>query len=223
MEKAMRVEKSFWSRFIRLIFGLFLFAVGIVLNIHANIGYAPWDIFHAGISSVSGISIGQASMLAGFVAGLISVLLGEEIGIGSIANMFLIGIFVDFIISTGIVPVLEQPALGTIMMLTGFVIIAFASYFYMSSGFGAGPRDALMVAVSRKTDFNIGIVRTAIEILVGASGYLMGGLVGFGTVLCALSIGWIVDKVFRILDFNPKLIDHENLSETFARIKQQRS
>lgn len=78
-------------RFCKLILGLFLYALGIVLTIQANIGYGPWEVFHVGISAVTGISIGTASIIVGLVIVFITILMGEKIGIGTLLNMLLIG------------------------------------------------------------------------------------------------------------------------------------
>ena len=47
------------GRFARLNLGFVLYALGIVLTIQANIGYAPWDVFHAGFSQTTGLSFGK--------------------------------------------------------------------------------------------------------------------------------------------------------------------
>lgn len=87
--------QSYKLRFLKLIAGLMLYAVGIVLTLRANIGYAPWDVFHAGTSNITGIQLGTASIIVGLVVLVIAVLLGEKLGAGSILNMLLIGLFIN--------------------------------------------------------------------------------------------------------------------------------
>lgn len=199
-------------RLSRLIFGLWLFSIGIVLTIKAQIGYAPWDVFHAGLAAVSGMSFGVASIAAGLAIVLIGILLREKIGLGTVLNMVLIGIFLDWLLP--IIPQARHWLSGGLMMLAGLFVIAFASYFYLSSGFGAGPRDSLMVALTRRTKLPVGIIRAAIELMAVLGGWMMGGLFGPGTLIFALGIGICVQLTFRLLRFDPTKIRHENLLET---------
>lgn len=157
--------KQFYIRLLRLLWGLFLYAFGIVVTLNAHIGYAPWEVFHVGIAKTTGISIGIASILAGVIIGIIAVLLGEKLGLGTILNMILIGIFLDLILEFHIIPIANNFIFGTIMMIIGLFIIALASYFYIGAAFGAGPRDSLMVALTRKTRLPIGVCRGTIEFL----------------------------------------------------------
>lgn len=101
------------------------------------------------------------------------------------------------------------------MLISGLFIIAFGSYFYIASAFGAGPRDSLMVLVTRKTGLPIGVCRGAIELTAVAVGWYLGGLVGIGTVISALAIGFCIQITFRLLRFDATKIRHERLQETF--------
>lgn len=207
--------KNFMIRFSKLIFGLFLYALGIVITIKANIGYSPWDVFHAGLSETVGITMGMASILTGFVIITITAVLGEKFGIGTILNMFLIGIFFDLIMWSDFIPTADSLIFGFAGMIIGLFVIAFASYFYIGSGFGAGPRDSLMVSLSRKTKLPIGICRSTIEIIVVSMGYLLGGMLGAGTILAAFSVGFCVQFVFKLLKFDAAKIKHETVKDTY--------
>ena len=149
--------KYFLQRMPRLILGLFLYALGIYVTIRANIGYAPWDVFHTGISKASVMTLGLSSIVVGVVIGLLAVLLGEKIGLGTVANMVVVGLFIDVLIQWNPIPINQNFWLGIPMMILGLYIIAFATYFYIGTGFGAGPRDSLMVALTRKTGLPVGI------------------------------------------------------------------
>ncbi|MGE5627723.1 MAG: hypothetical protein ACM3X7_06340, partial [Solirubrobacterales bacterium] len=96
--------KQFSIRLLRLILGLFLYSVGIVVTMSAHIGYAPWDVFHVGLGKAAGMSIGTASILTGLVIGVITIMLGEKLGLGTILNMVLIGWFLDIIMKLNIIP-----------------------------------------------------------------------------------------------------------------------
>lgn len=204
----------FVKRLFRLVFGLLLYAVGIVTTIKADIGYAPWDVFHVGLSRTVGLSIGIASIAVGFLIVAIVALAKEKIGIGTVLNMLLIGVFMDLILLADVIPVFESPVLGFFEMIAGLFIIAVASFFYIGSGFGAGPRDSLMVYLTRKTHLPVGLIRACIEITVTLLGWLLGGKAGVGTVIAGFAIGFCVQITFRLLRFDPTVIRHETLSDT---------
>ncbi|MBK5241176.1 hypothetical protein [Clostridium sp.] len=208
--------KQFCIRMLRLICGLFLYALGIVVTMNANIGYAPWDVFHVGFSKMVGMSIGTASIVTGVVIGVISVLLGEKLGLGTILNMILIGVFLDMILALNIIPLASNLSLGIVMMIIGLFIIALATYFYIGSSFGAGPRDSLMVALIRKTGLSVGICRGSIELIAVFIGWKLGGMIGIGTIISAFIIGFCVQVTFKLLKFDPTKINHETLHETYT-------
>jgi uncharacterized membrane protein YczE len=207
--------KQFLIRLLRLIFGLFLFALGIVVTMNAHIGYAPWDVFHVGLAKMVGLSIGTVSIITGVVIVIITLLLGEKLGLGTILNMVLIGIFLDILLEFHIVPIASNLVFGIIMNVVGLFIIAFASYFYIGSDFGAGPRDSLMVALTRKTGLPIGICRGTIELIAVFIGWRLGGMLGIGTIISAFVIGFCVQITFKLLKFDVTKVKHETLDQTF--------
>lgn len=207
--------KNFLMRLLRLILGLFLYALGINFTLKANVGYAPWDVFHVGFSRIVGMSIGTTTIITGVVIVLITVILGEKVGLGTILNMLLIGAFLDILLVLQLIPTANNLLLGILMIIVGLFIVAFATYFYISTGFGAGPRDSLMVALTRKTKLPVGICRGTIEFLAVFIGWRLGGMVGIGTVLSALLIGFCVQITFKFLKFDTTKIKHETLAETF--------
>ena len=210
--------KQFSIIILRLMWGLFLYSLGIVFTINAHIGYAPWDVFHIGLANTVGLSIGTVLILIGIIIGLISVLLGEKIGIGTILNMIFIGLFLDIILKLDVIPVADNLLLGIIMLFIGLFIIAFATYFYIGSALGAGPRDSLMVAVTRITKLPIGICRGIIEFFVVALGWMLGGMVGIGTVLAAFGIGFCVQITFGLLKFDATKVKHETIADTYRKL-----
>lgn len=207
--------RIFFTRLLRLIWGLFLYALGIVVTINASIGYAPWDVFHVGLVKTVGISIGTASIVTGVVIVAIAAFLGEKLGLGTLLNMVLIGVFMDLIIRINIIPMLNNFPLGIMMLIIGLFIIALASYFYIGSAFGAGPRDSLMVALTRKTGLPIGVCRGIIEFLAAFVGWRLGGMLGVGTIISALAIGFCVQVTFKLLKFEATEVKHETLEQTF--------
>jgi uncharacterized membrane protein YczE len=213
--------KQFISRIASLLFGLFLYALGIALAIKANIGYSPWEVFHVGFAHKAGFTIGLATILTGVVVIAIVIALGEKIGLGTILNLFLIGLFVDLIFWINRIPVQNHFALGAAMLLAGLVSISIGSYFYIRTGFGAGPRDSLMVALNRKTKLPVGICRSFIELTVTVSGWFLGGMVGVGTVLSVIAIGFFVQITFALFKFVPATVKHETLYQTYKNLRDK--
>lgn len=205
----------FSIRLLKLIWGLFLYALGIVVTINAHIGYLPWDVFHVGLAQTTGMSIGVASIVVGVIIGILAVLLREKLGLGTVLNMVLIGVFMDGILNLHVIPTASNFVIGSFMMILGLFIIAFGSYFYIGSAFGAGPRDSLMVALTRITKLPIGVCRAIIELLAALVGWQLGGMLGAGTILSAFAIGFCVQIIFKALKFRPTTIQHESLDQTF--------
>lgn len=211
--------RHFLIRLSSLVFGLFLFAVGIVLTMQANVGYAPWDVFHAGLARVSGISIGIVSIFVGLAILVVVLLLGERFGLGTVLNMVLIGLFIDLLLGPVAVPRSSVWYLSWPMLIGGLFVIALGSFFYIRSGFGAGPRDSLMVALARRTRWPVGVCRAGVELAAVGGGWLLGGPVGVGTVVAAFAVGFCVQITFRLLRFDPKAVRHESLAETVLALR----
>lgn len=202
------------KRLMKLLLGLFLYALGIVVSMKANLGFAPWEVFHYGLGKTIDLTIGTVSILVGLIICLCAVWMGEKIGLGTILNMILIGVFMDLLLMLSFIPEVNGLIMGIIMMITGLFIISFGSYFYIASGFGAGPRDSLMVALQRKTGLPVGLCRGFLEGTVVLIGWLLGGPVGLGTVLAAFGIGFCIQTVFVIMKFDATSVKHETLNAT---------
>lgn len=196
-----------------LIAGLFLYAVGVVLTIHAGLGLAPWDIFHQGLSLHFPLTMGQASITASCIILIIDFALKEKIGLGTVLNVILIGAFMDMLMIFHLIPVFEQPIMQLLMLITGMVTIGFASYVYIRPGLGTGPRDGLMVALCKKTGKSVRAVRAGIDITVSAVGFLLGGSLGLGTVIMAVCLGPVMQWIFRRLHFDVKAVKHSYIDE----------
>ncbi|WP_432401829.1 YczE/YyaS/YitT family protein [Wukongibacter sp. M2B1] len=193
---------------LRLILGLLLYALGVVLSINANLGVAPWDTFHQGLSNLVNVTFGQASIIVGFIIVLINLYLKENIGIGTILNMILIGLFIDLIFYYNIIPIMDSFISGLLMIILSMFTISLASYCYIGAKFGSGPRDGLMVGLTKKTGYPVGLIRGLIELSVLFIGFLLGGKVGIGTVILAFGIGPIVQFTFDKLHFEVSDVKH---------------
>ncbi len=214
---------KFTLRLFRLFFGLFLYAVGIVLTMKANIGYASWEVFHAGLSTVFGIQIGTISILVGLILCIIAMMAGEKLGLGTLCNMVFIGLFMNLLLGMDVFPKLNNFYFGIVQMVGGLFVIAIATVYYISSGFGAGPRDSLMVVLTRKTKLSVGTCRSGLEILVVIIGALLGGSFGIGTILAAVIIGFCVQITFKLFRFDPTKVVHENFMDTFRNLARMRT
>lgn len=210
---------NFLYRLARLIFGLFICAVAVVMTIKANIGYAPWDVFHAGLARITQIPFGTMTIIVGFAIVMVDLLLGEKIGIGTLLNMYLIGVFINWLLALN-VPLAPNLIVGLIVMAGGLWLLTIGLYFYIGSGFGSGPRDSLMVSINRKTGLPIGVSRAVLEFIVAAIGWALGGLLGVGTIISALLIGVFVQWTFTLLKFEPAKVEHETIAQTFSNLKQ---
>lgn len=178
-------------RFPRLMLGLFLFGLGLAFMVVADLGLAPWEVLHQGISHRTGIPIGTVGILTGLVVLLAWIPIGERFGVGTLANVIFIGIVID--LTLWVLPdVLGSLTLRWVSMVGGLVLVAIGSGFYIGVHLGPGPRDGLMTGLSRRTGRPIGLVRAIIELSVLAGGWLLGGTVGAGTVAFAFGIGPLV-------------------------------
>jgi uncharacterized protein len=206
---------NYVKRTIRLIFGLFLYALGSFLSIQANIGLAPWEAFSMGGAYLTHLSYGNIVVLSGFVIIAIDFAFKEKIGFGTILNAILIGKFVDLIQFANIVPMMSNFWLGLLMLLLGQVAICVGSYFYIGASLGCGPRDALMVALGKRMPkVPIGAIRGLIEGSVLIIGWMLGAKVGIGTVISVFGIGFILQFTFKLLHFDVKNIKHESVADT---------
>lgn len=213
--------KKIFLKLIKLIAGLFLFSVGIVLTINANLGLAPWDVFHQGLAKTVHITIGQASILVGVIILIINIFFGERIGWGTIGNMVLIGIFMDVLMLNHLIPIYNNTLLQIIMMLIGILIIGIASYIYVGVGLGAGPRDGIMIILTKKSNKPVRQVRNAIELVALAVGFVLGGSVGIGTVIMALAVGYSVQGIFKLFKFDVSSVKHRYIDEDIKYIKDK--
>lgn len=195
-----------------LLFGLFLFAAGVVANLHSGLGMAPWGVLNVGLVNYAPLTLGQASQLVGFLVLVIGWALGFAPGLGTLANMYFVGLFIDLIISWGLIPIPVDIAGQVAMLFLSIGVIGVASYFYLRVQLGAGPRDGLMMGLVRRLDRPVSAIRGAIEVTVLVIGYLLDGPVGIGTLVTALMTGYAVQLAFKLggYDSNAK---HTNLYE----------
>jgi uncharacterized protein len=177
------------ARFALLNVGLLLYGVSLASMIRAHVGLAPWDALHVGLSHAFPVlTVGYASILAGLLCLTVAYfLLRMPVGIGSLLNMVLIGLYIDLIL-----PYLPEPFgpyIPWALFLAGILGVGFATGMYIASGFGAGPRDSLVLGLNRRTGWPVKYLRTGVELAVLLTGWLLGAKVGWGTLVFAITIG----------------------------------
>lgn len=192
-------NRSLPIRLLTLFFGLFVYGLGVAMTVQASLGIAPWDVFAQGISIQTGLSFGVSTVVVSAIVLLAWIPLKVKPGIGTVANAILIGLFADFwlILLPDVILYWQQLS----MFLIGVVIVAIATGLYISSSLGSGPRDGLMQGTANALDKPFWMVRTGYEGTVLTIGWLMGGQVREGTLIFALSIGYLVQlsmKFFKI-------------------------
>lgn len=191
------------------------------MTINADLGLSPWDVFHQGISRLTGITMGQASIFVGLILVIIDAFLGERLGWGTLCNMLFIGLFMDILMLNHMIPIFESTIPSVIMMLLGMVVIGIGSYFYIGAALGSGPRDGLMIALTKRTHKSVRFIRNSIELSALIVGYLLGGYVGTGTIIMALALGYIIQFCFKVLKFDVSKIEHRFIDEDLKLVKRK--
>ncbi len=198
---------------------LFVNGFGIYLTIQANIGAGPWDVLSLGLSKTFGILYGNASIAVSLTILLIDILLKEPIGIAMFIDAVVVGKSVDFFNWTGIVKPCSSLPVSIAVMTAGLFIIAYTQYTYMIASLGCGPRDTLLVALSKRMKrVPIGLVSIMLLGTATVTGWLLGGPVGLGTIICAFGSGPVMQFAFRTVRFDATKVRHQNLRESAAVI-----
>ena len=203
--------KSNMKTLMRLLIGFILCSSSTVFMLNSNLGLSPWDVFHQGISNVTGITIGQANIITGVIFVVVGMFCGQKLGIGTILNMVLIGQFVDWIMYLDIIPKSNNIVTGIIMMIIGMLTMGYGCYLYISCRWGCGPRDGVMGVLSKTLNKNIKYVRAGMEIIVLIIGIFLGGTMGLGTVISAIFLGYSMQLVFKLKNFDVSKVEHKSI------------
>ena len=185
------------QRFTILTFGLFVFGLGDALIISAGLGNAPWSVLAQGIAKQLGITIGMATLTVSFLVLLLWIPLKEKPGLGTVMNMLVIALAIDF--GLWLFPSESNVLLEVAMVILGTFLVGAGSSLYITCGLGPGPRDGWMTALHFRTGIPVGRVRFGIELLALTLGWLLGGSVGAGTVIFALLVGYSVAFSFGVV------------------------
>ncbi len=194
----MGLDDRMTRRVLQLLLGLVLYGAGCALTVEAGLGVDPWTVFAQGLSIHTGIGIGWVTNLLGFLVLLLWIPLRQRPGVGTIANILLVGTSMQATL-WGVPPV-EGFVAQAAVLLAGIVLVALASGLYIGARFGPGPRDGLMTGMHARLGWPVWACRALVEVSVLALGWLLGGTVGIGTVLFAVLIGPLVHIALPLLD-----------------------
>ncbi|MER7567132.1 YitT family protein [Streptomyces sp. NPDC048523] len=183
-------------RLIQLYVGLALYGASSALLVEAGLGLEPWGVLHQGLAELTGVSIGVVSIFVGAAVLLLWIPLRQRPGLGTVSNVFVVGIAMDATLTA--VPDVHGLAVRIPLMLVAIVLNGVATGLYIAASFGPGPRDGLMTGLHRRTGRSIRLMRTAVEVAVVVTGFVLGGTIGVGTVLYAVSIGPLAQVFLRM-------------------------
>jgi len=186
-------------RFVHLYAGLVLFGVSVGFFVQARLGLDPWDVFHQGLAERTGIRIGTVAIVVGVIVLLLWIPLRQRPGLGTVSNVILVGLTLD--LALVVIPAAGPMAVRIAFLLIAILMNAVATGLYIGAGLGPGPRDGLMTGLAKR-GYSIRVVRTGIELSVLAIGWVLGGTVGVGTALFALTIGPLVHVLIPKLSVN---------------------
>ncbi|SOD88172.1 YitT family protein [Streptomyces sp. Ag109_G2-15] len=183
-------------RLFQLYVGLALYGASSALLVAAGLGLEPWGVLHQGLAELTGMTIGVVSIIVGAAVLLLWIPLRQRPGLGTVSNVFVVGLAMDGTLA--LVPDVHSLAARIPMLVAGIVLNGVATGLYIAASFGPGPRDGLMTGLHRRTGRSIRLMRTAIEVTVVATGFALGGTIGVGTLLYALSIGPLAQFFLRV-------------------------
>lgn len=194
----MSAQSRLGRRLIQLYVGLALYGASSALLVQAGLGLEPWNVLHQGLAELTGLTIGVVSIFVGAAVLLLWIPLRQRPGLGTVSNVFVVGIAMDGTLAA--VPEAHGLAVRIPLLLAGILLNGVATGLYIAARFGPGPRDGLMTGLHRRTGRSIRLMRTAVEIAVVATGFALGGTIGIGTVLYAVSIGPLAQLFLRVFD-----------------------
>ncbi|MBE6878960.1 MAG: hypothetical protein E7488_07345 [Ruminococcaceae bacterium] len=215
--------KGYLKRFIMLTAGLLIASYGICMTVNSQLGISPWDVFAQGLafklSDITGntYTLGTLTRWIGWVVLVLAVILREKVGFGTIYDILIVGTFINFYSGNNLVPAPESFVFRFILLIGGFIVWSFGVYFYLAAELGAGPRDSLMAALSKR-GLPVNIAKNAIEAVVFVIGWICGGTVGIGTVIAVFIMGYLLKFWFAVFKFDLTKAENESLLDTAKNV-----
>ena len=192
--------RTLGTRLVLLIVGLVVGGFGFALFVAADLGLGAWDVFHQGVSRATGLSLGRIVILTGLGVLLLWIPLRQRPGIGTVSNVLVVGLVIDAALA-----VLPQPShlAGRVTMLAAaLVVTGMGAAMYLAADLGPGPRDGVMTGLGSRLR-SIGQAGVVVDLTVLGMGFALGGTVGIGTLLAAVSYGPVVG--FFLPRFAPRV------------------
>lgn len=177
------------ARLVQLNIGLVLYGLAIALNVRADLGLSPWNVFNQGVSETFGISMGSVIVISSIVILMLWIPLRQRPGLGTVLNALLIGFWYQMIADR--LPIVDDVWIQIGLLGAALLCLPLATACYLGAGLGPGPRDGLMTGIAAR-GHSLRLVRTGIEATVLAIGWLLGGTVGIGTILTVVTVGPLI-------------------------------
>ena len=213
-EHGVLTRSIIYRQWARIVIGLIIAAVGVYMQIYANIGLAPWDCLGMGIARHTPLNYGMAMTITALIILGIDLLMKERIGFGTIIDALISGNLAQLYSELNPLPEITSTWTGIGVMVGGFVIQSIGMWLYMSAAQCCGPRDAFYVALGKRVPkIPVGFVQIAILAIVLAAGWLLGGPVGIGTLISTFGMGLMLQLVFNIVHFEPRDVRHRSVIE----------
>ena len=213
-------RKSIYLGWLRIVFGLLVFSLGVHMTIRADLGLAPWDCLGMGIARHTPLNYGLAMTAMSVIILLIDIAMKEKIGFRTVIDALLTGNFVQLFNDIDPFPKTANTAAGILIILGGLALMAAGQYFYMSSAQCCGPRDALLVGLGKRLRrLPIGAVQVILWGSVLVIGWLLGGPVGIGTIVSTFGSGVVMQLIYTIIRFEPRSVEHRSAIETARALR----
>lgn len=189
-----------FARIAQLVGGSATIALGIALTVKAALGAASWDILHLALADRMGLALGHVSIGVSLCVITVTLLMrgGWTVRIGTLVNTFVIGFAIELFMNV-LIPDVTGPAIRGLYLAVGTFCFAFGSVVYTRAGLGAGARDGLILVLSQRLPFTVGQIRLGLEASVALVGWLLGGPVGFATLIIVFSVGPLSDMLYKVM------------------------
>lgn len=203
------------GRYIKLLVGIIVSTFGIALVVQADLGAFPKTCLNIGLANCTGISIGFASLLIEAAILIFNASFKEKLGIGTLLNACLSGYVLDFHLSY--LPISLNMTSGIIMIIAGMIIQALGYYLITDCALGNTATNGFMMIIHKKTHSSILTIRTIEETIFALLGFIMGGPIGFATVILSMTFGTVMSTVYKLVGFNPDNVKHQFISLNRAK------
>ena len=211
--------KGYSKRVFVVVFGLVFAAYGVGLTVTAGLGVSPWDVFGQGValkmSDLLGIEVmmGTITQITAALVIIADLALKEKIGVATIIDTLIFGGALNFFLKHSLLPTTETFAVKFVFMVLGYFVWSLGIAIYMQPALGAGPKDSLFVAFAKRK-IPVAIAKNSIEAVVCVIGWILGGTVGIGTLVCVFAMGYMIEFWFKLFKFDVTKVENESLIDT---------